>query len=202
MRNGSVGISGTSYLPPIPNYDNAERELNEILSKNTTATEKALDVFAWGARSQLFWDGNKRTSMTAANKIKKNSFAAVLICFTQFLILFILFKFGLGPLWARYIGILSCIIFSFLVKPYILYKDINYSLKELYFCIFHCLKVAIIVFFLSYLVYILIPQNNVWDSIASAILSVVIVFCVVCFCIDKNIKLVVFYKIKELFNIK
>ena len=78
LRNGSVGISGTSYLPPIPNYDNAERELNEILSKNTTATEKALDVFAWGARSQLFWDGNKRTSMTAANKILLMSGAGIL----------------------------------------------------------------------------------------------------------------------------
>ena len=78
LRNGSVGISGTSYLPPIPSYDNAERELNEILSQNTTATEKALDVFAWGARSQLFWDGNKRTSMTAANKILLMNGAGIL----------------------------------------------------------------------------------------------------------------------------
>lgn len=78
LRNDSVGISGTSYLPPIPSYDNAERELNEILSQNTTATEKALDVFAWGTRSQLFWDGNKRTSMTAANKILLMSGAGIL----------------------------------------------------------------------------------------------------------------------------
>ena len=78
LRNDSVGISGTSYLPPIPSYDNAERELNEILSQNTTATEKALDVFAWGTRSHLFWDGNKRTSMTAANKILLMSGAGIL----------------------------------------------------------------------------------------------------------------------------
>ena len=31
--------------------------------------EKALEVFAWGTRGQFFWDGNKRTSMTLANKI-------------------------------------------------------------------------------------------------------------------------------------
>lgn len=35
----------------------------------TTATEKALCAFVWGARSQLFWDGNKRTSLVLANKI-------------------------------------------------------------------------------------------------------------------------------------
>ena len=69
LRNGSVGISGTDYLPPIPSYESAESELAEILSKDITATEKALEVFLWGTRSQLFWDGNKRTSMAAANKI-------------------------------------------------------------------------------------------------------------------------------------
>jgi len=44
-------------------------ELNAILNADTTATEKALNAFLWGARCQLFWDGNKRTSMTLANKI-------------------------------------------------------------------------------------------------------------------------------------
>lgn len=40
-----------------------------ILGADTTATEKALNAFAWGARGQLFWDGNKRTSLLVANKI-------------------------------------------------------------------------------------------------------------------------------------
>lgn len=70
LRNGSVGISGTDYLPPLPTKDRAEAELSAILDKSDrTETAKALEVFAWGARSQLFWDGNKRTSLTAANKI-------------------------------------------------------------------------------------------------------------------------------------
>ena len=43
--------------------------LEAILSSEKTATEKALEVFTWGARAQLFWDGNKRTSLMAANKI-------------------------------------------------------------------------------------------------------------------------------------
>ena len=50
LRTGSVGISGTDYLPPLPVYADVERELAEILAKDTTATEKALDAFAWGAR--------------------------------------------------------------------------------------------------------------------------------------------------------
>lgn len=69
LRTGSVGISGTDYLPPVPSEEAVVAGLVEILSSDTTATAKALEAFAWGARGQFFWDGNKRTSMTLANKI-------------------------------------------------------------------------------------------------------------------------------------
>lgn len=69
LRTGNVGISGTDYVPPIPSKDIADLELENILNADITATEKALNIFAWGTRSQLFWDGNKRTSLLAANKV-------------------------------------------------------------------------------------------------------------------------------------
>lgn len=69
LRTGSVGISGTDYLPPVPTTDNVRSELDAILTADTSATAKALEAFVWGARGQFFWDGNKRTSMTLANKI-------------------------------------------------------------------------------------------------------------------------------------
>lgn len=78
LRNGHVGISGADYKPPIPEFSRVESELNTILSEDTTATEKALNVFAWGARGQFFWDGNKRTSLTAANKILVSEGAGIL----------------------------------------------------------------------------------------------------------------------------
>ena len=78
LRTGSVGISGTDYEPPVPNRESVENELNEIMSADTTATEKALTAFVWGARGQFFWDGNKRTSMTMANKILLAAGAGIL----------------------------------------------------------------------------------------------------------------------------
>lgn len=69
LRTGSVGISGTDYLPPVPSVEAVRSELETILTADTTATAKALEAFVWGARGQFFWDGNKRTSMTLANKI-------------------------------------------------------------------------------------------------------------------------------------
>ena len=69
LRTGSVGISGTDYLPPVPAETQTRAELEAILTADATATTKALEAFTWGARSQFFWDGNKRISMTLANKI-------------------------------------------------------------------------------------------------------------------------------------
>ncbi len=78
LRSGSVGISGTEYMPPVPKYETVKAELEQILKADTSATEKALDLFAWGTRGQFFWDGNKRTSMTLANKILIHAGAGIL----------------------------------------------------------------------------------------------------------------------------
>lgn len=78
LRTGTVGISGTDYSPPIPDQAEVARQLDEMLAADQTATEKALDVFAWGARGQFYWDGNKRTSMTLANKILVSSGAGIM----------------------------------------------------------------------------------------------------------------------------
>lgn len=78
LRTGRVSISGTNYMPPVPDETEVLKQFNEIMFMNTTATEKALTAFAWGARSQLFWDGNKRTSLTLANKILLQAGAGML----------------------------------------------------------------------------------------------------------------------------
>lgn len=78
LRTGRVSISGTDYIPPVPNTETAERDLAAILSSDTTVTEKALTAFAWGARGQFFWDGNKRTSLVLANKILLQAGAGML----------------------------------------------------------------------------------------------------------------------------
>lgn len=69
LRSGNVGISGTAYIPPIPKKNEIERELNKILLSFSTITEKALDIFCYITRNQLFWDGNKRTALCTANKL-------------------------------------------------------------------------------------------------------------------------------------
>ena len=79
LRTGSVGISGTDYIPPIPEKEKVIAALEDIVSdKDITATDKALEIFAWGTRGQYFWDGNKRTSLMLANKILISAGAGIM----------------------------------------------------------------------------------------------------------------------------
>lgn len=115
------------------------------------------------------------TPMVAANKIHKNSVASVFLCVLQFALLYVLFKFGMGPLWARYLALISTSIFSFIVKPYILWKDVEYSLKEIYYCIWRCLRVLLIVIVLCWVVYELLPMTSSVNSVLMTLISAVIV---------------------------
>lgn len=67
LRTGKVGVSGTDYIPPIPNELSVISKLNEF-EKNSNVTERAIERMLWMIKSQLFWDGNKRTSSLIANK--------------------------------------------------------------------------------------------------------------------------------------
>lgn len=79
LRTGTVGISGTDYIPPIPEKETVIKELEYILSnRDMSATDKALEVFVWGTRGQFFWDGNKRTSLMLANKILVSTGAGIM----------------------------------------------------------------------------------------------------------------------------
>ena len=88
LRYGQVGISGTDYQPPIPKVDQVKQRLSEILNPASSATEQALNYFLYGTRSQLFWDGNKRSSLLIANKILIQNGAGILLISDQNLLRF------------------------------------------------------------------------------------------------------------------
>lgn len=67
LRTGKVTISGTNYVPPIPN-ENEVKKVLDYYNSNENITERAVERMLWSMREQLFWDGNKRTSLIIANK--------------------------------------------------------------------------------------------------------------------------------------
>lgn len=68
LRTGNVGISGTDYIPKIPKENVVKEDIKKIL-EIPDITLRSIKYMLYGMRNQLFWDGNKRTSMIIANKI-------------------------------------------------------------------------------------------------------------------------------------
>lgn len=77
LRKGIVEITGTKYIPEIPNPAEVQKEIEEIL-KIENQTEQAIEYMLFGMRKQLFWDGNKRTSTILANKIMIQNGAGII----------------------------------------------------------------------------------------------------------------------------
>lgn len=107
--------------------------------------------------------------MMAANKIKTNSMAAVVLGIGQFVLLYVVLECGGGPTWVPILSIVISVGFSLVVKPYVLWKDIDYSFKELFACYWACGKVLIISLLLSLPFKFLFP-----DSLLYSILLILI----------------------------
>ena len=68
LRTGKIGINGVDYVPPIPDKQAVISQIETIL-KEENITSKSIHLMLYLMRAQVFWDGNKRTSMIIANKI-------------------------------------------------------------------------------------------------------------------------------------
>ena len=68
LRTGKVGINGVDYIPDIPEREDVIVNIENILKEENT-TSRSLNLMLYLMRSQLFWDGNKRTAMIVANKL-------------------------------------------------------------------------------------------------------------------------------------
>lgn len=104
------------------------------------------------------------TPMMAANKMKVNSVASVFTGIGEFVVLYVLFRLGLGPKWILYMGLITSFIYSVGIKPYVLYKDINYSLREMGACYWTCTKVLVLSCVLS-LPFTYLFKDNILDTI-------------------------------------
>lgn len=71
IRTGGVEVSTIQgrYVPPMLTEDEVEDQYDKILNQEISETEKALRLFLFISKNQIFWDGNKRTALLTANKI-------------------------------------------------------------------------------------------------------------------------------------
>ena len=67
LRTTPVKIGGTSWTPELPIEADIKDNLNNILSLDIDDVQKSIKLLLYVVKSQMFIDGNKRTSVIFAN---------------------------------------------------------------------------------------------------------------------------------------
>lgn len=68
LRMANVSIGGTQWKPCLPSPERDSLRIEEI-SRQEPGAQRALDMFSYLCRAQLFNDGNKRTAQLVANRM-------------------------------------------------------------------------------------------------------------------------------------
>ena len=79
LRETDVRIGGTSWKPDIPDEEIIKRFIKNVTNnKEFSATDRAIRTMLYIMRTQMFYDGNKRTAQLLANRIMIENGAGVL----------------------------------------------------------------------------------------------------------------------------
>lgn len=112
--------------------------------------------------------------MMAEGKIKTNSILASLSGPGVFIILYFIFKLGGSVMWMQYTGLITIVLFGFIIKPYLLVHDEKgYSYADFIPCFLTCIKVAVVAIGLAYFFYRLIGNQTITSSAVLFVLSFV-----------------------------
>lgn len=67
IRGVPVSIGDSSYIPPIPNEIDVKEKIHSIISNNQSNIDQAIELCLYCMKTQIFNDGNKRTSIIFTN---------------------------------------------------------------------------------------------------------------------------------------
>jgi hypothetical protein len=68
VRSVAVTISGTEYVPQIPDPYTVNNTIRDIVEQKKTFIERGLDLYCYLMREQVFVDGNKRSANLLCNQ--------------------------------------------------------------------------------------------------------------------------------------
>lgn len=111
----------------------------------------------------------------ASGKLKLNAIWGTVTGFGYFILLYLLFKLGLGALWVQWLYLLLALISVFIIRPWLLCKEVGFTYKEVFRCVWNCLIPIILSGGVSYALMMVFGE-----SLGQQVLLFVIVFLITC----------------------
>jgi len=80
----------------------------------------------------------------ASGKLKLNALWGTVTGFGYFVVLYLFFKIGAGALWVQWLYLILMLLSVFWLRPWLLHKEIEFSYKEVYACVWDCIKPMVV----------------------------------------------------------
>ena len=98
-------------------------------------------------------------AFVSSGKLSSNAVCGIITGFAFFVILYIIFKVGGDAVWVQYLSVVFSLVWVVILRPLYLYKDVDYSVKEVFKTYLECTKVAIPSILFSMLLYFSVSSS-------------------------------------------
>lgn len=136
--------------------------------------------------------------LTAAGKLKGNSLAAFLVCGGQFILAYVLLKSSFNVMWVQYSYIGVSFLFAFIIKPYLLVKEMGYKVSEFARCFRRSLCILVLSSIIPFIVAHYVDRESFWGIVAVTTISVINVLIVAWAFLSQEVKM----KLLQLVKVK
>lgn len=143
-------------------------------------------------------DNSFYTTFVAAGKLRALSLIGMVSSVLYFVILYIIYKFGGDVLWVQYLSLISTCIWSFLIKPGLMVKYLNFSVSEIWHCLKGCIMLLAVSFATSWCASLLFDDSLFQQALQFIVVMLICITNSIIF-MDKEIrnKIINLIKIKK-----
>lgn len=116
-------------------------------------------------------------AFVSSGKLKSNAIYGLISGVLFFILLYIIFKGGGQAIWVQLLYLILGLISALIIRPWLLKRDVNYSIKDVLLCYWSCIKVLFPSLLLSLILSCLFA-SDLWSQILLFICVAII--CMVC----------------------
>ncbi len=121
----------------------------------------------------------------ASGKLKLNALWSIVTGLGYFIMVYLVFKKGASALWVQWVYLIFSLISVFILRPYLLHKEIGFTYKEVFKCIWDCFKPMFLAGTVVYCL-MLVFEDSLWQQVLLFILAFMITVAMVWLTLERS----------------
>lgn len=131
----------------------------------------------------------------ASGKLRLNAIWGTVSGLGYFIVLYVLFKFGAGALWVQWLYIVLAFISVFILRPWLLCREIGFTLSEVFKCLLDCFKPVVVSGMITWGLMMLFG-DSIWQQTLLFVSVFIITGIVIWVFLEKSIRMYIMNIVK------